>query len=107
MTEDDFRQILRAELTPMQEQLGFLRRDVVAMQPHVAGIPLINRAIEALRHESRQIKVAVNDLAAIQMTAGEAEALHGDVDKTMTRQDELEARLLIVERLIKELQNGK
>jgi hypothetical protein len=87
---------LRAELAPIHARLA-------AIEPLAAGIPLIHRAIEQLRHESRQIKIAVNDIAAVQMTSGEAEALHGDVNKTMTKQDELEARLSVVERLLAEM----
>jgi hypothetical protein len=78
-----------------------------AIEPQIAGIALIHRAIEALRQETRQIRVAVNDLAAVQMTAGEAEALHADVNKTMTKQDEFEARLSVVERLLRDLEKRK
>jgi hypothetical protein len=70
-------EMLRAELAPIVDRLA-------AIEPQVAGIALIHRAIESLRHETRQVRVAVNDIAAVQMTAGEAEALHGDVNKTMT-----------------------
>jgi hypothetical protein len=41
------------------------------------------------------------------VTAGEAEALHLDLNRTMTKQDEIEARLATVERLIRKLQDGK
>lgn len=103
MTEDELTQSLRRELAPLRDELAALRRALDAMQPQVAGIPLIHRALETLRQESRQIKVAVNDLAAVQMTTGEVEALHADVNKTMTKQDELEARLSVLERLMREL----
>jgi hypothetical protein len=47
---------------------------------------------------------AVGDIAAVQFTSGEAEALHSDVNKTMTGHDELEARIITLERQVKELQ---
>ena len=53
---------LRAELSPIRSRLA-------AIEPHVAGIPLIHRDLEALRHDVRQIKAAINDLAAVQMTS--------------------------------------
>ena len=93
MTNDELTETLRRELRPILDRL----------EPLVAGIPLIHRNIEALRREAREIRAAVNDLAALQMTSGEAAALHADVDKTMTKQDELETRLTVVERLVREL----
>jgi len=103
MTADELTEILRRELTPIRDELAVVRRSVDAMAPQVAGIPLLHRAVDGLRQESRQIKVAVNDLAAIQVTSGEIEALHADVNKTMSREDELEARLSVVERMVREL----
>ncbi len=100
MTNEELALILRRELAPLQ-------RDLAAMAPQVAGIPLIHRAVEALRHDSRQIRAAINDLAAVQMTKGEAEALHADVDKALTKDDELEARLSVLERQIRELQERR
>lgn len=89
---------LRAELAPIRSQLA-------AMEPLAAGVQVLGRAIEALRHDARQIKAAVNDLAKLQMTSGEAEALHDDVNKAATKQDELEARLSVVERIVRELRD--
>lgn len=102
---DEFDALLQRHLAPIREQMEYMRRDVAATQPLVAGIPLIHRAVEELRNQTRQIKIAVNDLAAIQMTSGEADALNTDVDKTMTKQDELEARVITLERLVRELQS--
>jgi hypothetical protein len=41
------------------------------------------------------------------MTSGEATALHEDVNKTMTKQPELEARLATVERLVREMRDKR
>ena len=98
---------IHARLGAIDARLGAIEARLGAIEPLAAGIPLLHRAIEQLRHESRQIKIAVNDIAAVQMTAGEAEALHTDVNKTMTRQDQLEARLATVERLIEELRASR
>jgi hypothetical protein len=57
---------LRAEFAPIVDRLA-------AIEPLVAGIPLLHRAIGELRHETRQIKAAVNDRARVQTTAGEIE----------------------------------
>jgi hypothetical protein len=57
VTTDEFDALLKQHLAPIREQLEFMRRDLTAMQPNVAGIPLLHRAIEQLRHESRQIRI--------------------------------------------------
>jgi len=71
-------------------------------------------AVRELRDELRQIRT---DLATLQMTAGEAEALHShltapialtiarDIDTTITKHRELEARIIILERQIEVLRS--
>ena len=46
------------------------------------GLPLINRALTVLPGSPFE-KVAVNDLARVQIATGEIEALHADVNKLM------------------------
>ena len=74
---------LRAELAPITGELASIARRLGAIEPLVAGIPIGHRGLEDLRHQTRQIKMALDDLAAVQMTSGEAEALHTDVNKTL------------------------
>jgi hypothetical protein len=81
---------LREELAPIKGCLD--RIDV-----HVRGLLIMGRSLETLRHDLRQIRAAVNDLAVLQMTSGEAAAIHFDLDKNTTRLDELEARIAAIE----------
>jgi hypothetical protein len=60
---------LRAELAPIAAELASIARRLGAIEPLMAGIPIFHRGLEELRHQTRQIKVALNDLAAVQMTA--------------------------------------
>jgi hypothetical protein len=82
---------LRAELAPLRAQLD-------AMAPHVDGVPLIGAAIETLRHDFRMMRAALNDMARVNVTAGEIEALHADQSDLI----DLGARLATVERLLRE-----
>jgi septal ring factor EnvC (AmiA/AmiB activator) len=73
MMPDDFEGALQRQLAPVQQDIAAIRRDVsdtrqdvatlqrklAGIQTRVAGLPLIGRAVEALRHDARQIRAAV------------------------------------------------
>lgn len=84
-------EMLRAELEPIRQELA-------AWRPLMAGLPIVGAAIESLRHDVRTLRAAINDMARINITAGEVEALHADIDRLDTKQMELEARLAALER---------
>jgi ubiquinone biosynthesis protein UbiJ len=86
MTDDDFRTILRTELAPMRAQLD--------------GLALINRALVVLQQETRALKAAFNDFARTNVTIGEIEALHADVNRVQAENAELSTRLATLERII-------
>jgi prefoldin subunit 5 len=85
-------EMLRAELAPLHAQLG-------AVQAQVDGLPLIGSAIETLRHDVRTLRAAINGMARVNITAGEVEALHADIDRMQTKQLELETRIATLERM--------
>jgi uncharacterized protein involved in exopolysaccharide biosynthesis len=81
-------QALRAELTPIRAELGELRAQlsdleakVAPMRAQLEGLPLISRALTVLQQETRALKAAFNDFARTNVTAGEIEALHADVNQ--------------------------
>jgi hypothetical protein len=78
---------LRAELAPMRAQLD--------------GLPIIGRKLSVIQQDLRSLRTAFNDFARTNVTSGEIEALHTDVDATMAKQTELEMRLATIERLMK------
>lgn len=88
---------LRAELTPMREELK-------RIAAHVDGIPFIHRKVDTILQEQRMLRSAINDLARLQFTAGEIQALHDDVNAARTKSDELEVKIATLERLVAELQ---
>jgi len=56
---------LRAELARIRSELSAMRARLDAIEPLVVGVPIIDRNIEALRHDARQIRAWVNDLAKL------------------------------------------
>ena len=55
-----------------------------------------------LQQETRALRAAFNDFARTNVTAGEIEALHADVNRVQAENAELAARLATVERLLQE-----
>lgn len=88
MTEDQLRAVLRTELAPIKA--------------HLDGLPIINRRLSELQQNMRELRAAFNDFARTNVTAGEIEALHADVNRVQAENATLEARLATVERLIAE-----
>jgi prefoldin subunit 5 len=76
-----------------------LRAEFAAIRARVDGLPLIGAAIETLRHDLRLVRAAINDMARTNVTAGEVEAMHADIDQMQTKQLELETRIVTLERL--------
>jgi ubiquinone biosynthesis protein UbiJ len=79
-------------------ELGSVRGELANVRTRVDGVPILGVAIETLRHHVRTLRAAINDMARVNITAGEVEALHADVDRMGTKQIELEARLSALER---------
>src|SRR5262249_132142 len=70
---------LKAELGPVDALLN--------------GLPLIRKALSVLQRDSRMIRAALNDMARENVTAGEVEALHDDVDRVQNELGELAVRV--------------
>jgi hypothetical protein len=94
---DALRDDMRQELVGVRPELAGIRRELSLVRPRVDGVPLIGAAIETLRHDVRTPPAAINDMARVNITAGEVEALHADIDRMQTRQMELEARIAALE----------
>jgi len=47
----------------------------------VDGIPLLGALIDTLRHDVRTLRAAINDMTRVNITVGEVEALHADIDR--------------------------
>jgi hypothetical protein len=89
---------MRAGFAEIRAELANVRGELASVRTRVEGVPILGMAIETLRHDVRTLRAAINDMARINITAGEVEALHADVDRMGTKQIELEARVSALER---------
>jgi len=96
---------LRSELTELRSRIDGLASEMANVRIRVDGLPLLGVAVETLRHDVRMTRAAINDMARVNITAGEVEAMHTDIDRTMARQDAMETRLATLERRAEEQQS--
>jgi hypothetical protein len=89
-------ELLRGELAPICDEL---RRHSAQLD----GLPILTRNIIVLHKEVRQLRAAFNDFARTNVTSGEIEALHTDVNKAMADNRALEVRIATLERRLDEL----
>jgi hypothetical protein len=87
LTLETLRSELATALQPIASELAFIR----------ARLMIMGGAIDVLQRDVRMVKAAVNDLAKTNITSGEVEALHDDLQRVIAKQDNLEARLLVLE----------
>lgn len=95
LTLELLRQELRAALAPIRAELALI-------QARADGLPLIGRAVTALQQDARALRAAFNDFALTNVTAGEIQALHNDVDRVQSRDMEIRTRLATIERILRE-----
>jgi ubiquinone biosynthesis protein UbiJ len=62
------------------------------------------RLLDILQQETRLIRAAVNDIARTNVTTGEIEALHADVNRVQAENAILAAKVATLERRMNELQ---
>jgi chromosome segregation ATPase len=98
---------LDAKVGPMRVQLADLDAKVSPMRAQLDGLPLINRSLTVLQQETRALRAAFNDFARTNVTAGEIEALHVDVNRVQAENAALQTRLATVERLLEEVQGRR
>jgi cell division protein FtsB len=65
------------------------------------------RALDILQQDTRLIRAAVNDIARTNVTSGEVEALHHDVNRVQAENATLAAKVATLERLVHELQEER
>jgi hypothetical protein len=63
------------------------------------------RMLDILQQDTRLIRAAVNDIARVDVTSGEVEALHQDVNRVQAQNAELAAKVATLERIVRELQH--
>lgn len=102
MTEDRMVQILEG----IRTELKAIRGDMASMRAHLDGMPLLHRNLTNAHQDIRMLRAAFNDFALTNVTKGEIEALHDDVNRVQAESATLAARMETAERLIRELQEA-
>lgn len=82
--------------------LELLRQELAPMKAQLDGLPFINRSLSVIQQDLRALRAAFNDFARTNVTAGEIEALHTDVNQVLAKQLEIETRLATLERVTQE-----
>jgi len=91
-------EVLREELKPIREELKPIHDEFKRIAAFVDGIPLMHRTVTTILQEQRMLRSTINDLARVQVTAGEIQALHDDVNRVMTQVAELEVQIATLQR---------
>jgi ubiquinone biosynthesis protein UbiJ len=89
MADDDLKEILRGI-------------DTIKVQ--ISGIPLLATTLHEIRESMRgmnqgirMVRAALNDMAHTSITTGEIEALHEDVNRLRAENEDIRARLTLLE----------
>jgi DNA repair ATPase RecN len=84
--------------------LAAINDKIDTIKIHISGLPLIAASlhelrddVRELRRETRLVKAAINDMARVNITAGEVEVLHEELDKVASAQVDIRARLTLLE----------
>ena len=93
LTLEDVQREMRAGFAALKAELTDVKSEIALVRARVDGLPLIGSAIEVLQRDHRLLRAAVNDLARTDITAGEVQALHDDVDRALAGQAQLETRV--------------
>jgi DNA repair ATPase RecN len=78
----------------VEDRFSNLEGRFSSFEARVVGLPLIGESIAVLQRNVRMLTAAVNDMARVNITAGEVEALHTELEQLAAKQNEIEAQLL-------------
>jgi uncharacterized coiled-coil DUF342 family protein len=98
---------VRAQLDGLRAQLDRLSSEVAPMRAQLDGLPIINRTVTVIQQEVRALRAGFNDFALTNSTSGEIESLHTDVNRVQAENAEPAARVITLERLVRQLGERK
>lgn len=97
LTLETLNSALDAALAPLRAEVANVKGEVTVIRTQVSGLPIMSNSIHELRQDMRMVRAAINDMAKTDITSGEVEALHQDLERLLRRQEELEARIGTIE----------
>jgi hypothetical protein len=80
-------------LAPMQARLDRMQDTLAPMQAQLDGMPLLHRNLTTTQSEVRMLTAAFNDFAKTNVTKGEIDALHADVNRVEAENATLAVRM--------------
>jgi ubiquinone biosynthesis protein UbiJ len=86
-----------SEVGKLSERVDRIGSELVTVRVRVDGLPIIGNSIDVVQRDMRLLRAAINDMARTNITAGEVEAMHEDLDRALAKQAELEARVAALE----------
>jgi predicted nucleic acid-binding Zn-ribbon protein len=97
---------LQQGVTPMQAALSALQQNVAPMRAQLDGMPLLHRNLTTTQNDVRMLASAFNDFALTNVTKGEIEVLHTELNRVQAENATLAVRMETAERRIGELQEA-
>jgi hypothetical protein len=86
--------VVKTDVATHTRKLDMLQQDTTLIRGALNGH---TRMLDMLQQDTRMIRGAVNDFARENVTAGEVEAIHHDLNRAQREIAELTARLEIIE----------
>ena len=87
--------LVLAQLRKLDVKVDRIAGDVAELRKQAGGH---TRTLNVLQQDVRLIRAAVNDIARVDVTSGEVEALHHDLNRLQQEVSELAARVEVIER---------
>jgi hypothetical protein len=98
--------LMRDILRAIRDDIAAMKADIEAQLKNIRigtdGLPVLGEAIETLRRDTRSLRAAFNDFARTNVTIGEVEAMHTDIDRVQSREMNILTRLATIERVLRE-----
>ena len=73
--------------------LSALQFELAPIRARLDGLPLMLRSLTVVEQDVRSLKAAFNDFARNNVTAGEIEVLHADLNRVQAENAELQVRV--------------
>ncbi|MCC6889552.1 MAG: hypothetical protein IT536_13545 [Hyphomicrobiales bacterium] len=90
-------QRIEQRLDAIDGRFGTIDSRLDGIETRISGFPLIGEAISVLQRDIRLVRAAVNDIGKTNITAGEVEAMHTDIDRDLAELRDLAARVASLE----------
>ena len=86
--------LVLAMLRRLDTKVDLISADMAELRRQVGGH---TRTLDVLTQDMRMIRAAVNDIAKVDVTSGEVEAMHHDLNRLRQEVSDLTARVELVE----------